>query len=273
QRRRHRGEPRPRRVLAAGPGLRRTQVPRPVGGRAQLAARLGRLPGRHCGDPARRVRSRADHTASGQAGRRPHGIPPGAVPRRGRSALVPPRDPHRPGARRPRAGAPFRDARLTARRGARHRCDGAAGADPAAPARGAPRPGAGALRPAGSARPRPRDHRDRMSPAQPPTPPEPAPAPLPSPDAPTPESPAPPDEHPHAVPSGRRSGLGAVLQEEEFSAADAIGGPRGIVESVLPTLLFVVLFVLTRSVMIAGITATAVVLVLLVARILQRESP
>ena len=127
-----------------------------------------------------------------------------------------------------------------------------------------------------------------MSPAQPPTPSEPVPAPLPSPDAPTPESPAPadarhpapeqpadqlPDEHPHALPGRRRSGLGAVLQEEEFSAADAIGGPRGIVESVLPTLLFVVLFVLTRSVMIAGVTATAVVLVLLVARILQRESP
>src|SRR5699024_7389734 len=70
----------------------------------------------------------------------------------------------------------------------------------------------------------------------------------------------------------RRSGLGAVLQEEEFSVADAIGGPRGIIESVLPTLLFVVLFVSTRSVMIAAVTATAVVAVLLIARLVQRQS-
>lgn len=70
----------------------------------------------------------------------------------------------------------------------------------------------------------------------------------------------------------RRSGLGAVLQEEEFSVAEAIGGPRGIIESVLPTLLFVVLFVTIRSVTIAAVAATAVVAVLLVARIVQRQS-
>jgi len=70
----------------------------------------------------------------------------------------------------------------------------------------------------------------------------------------------------------RRGGLGAVLQEEEFSVADAIGGPRGILESVLPTLLFVVLFVTTRSVMVAAVAATAVVVVLLIARIVQRQS-
>lgn len=71
----------------------------------------------------------------------------------------------------------------------------------------------------------------------------------------------------------RRSGLGAVLSEDEFSVSDAIGGPRGILESVLPTLLFVVLFVATRSVKIAALSAVAVVLVLLVARIVQRQSP
>lgn len=70
-----------------------------------------------------------------------------------------------------------------------------------------------------------------------------------------------------------RGGLGAVLQEEEFSVSDAIGGPRGIAESVLPTLLFVVLFVATRSVALAAGTAVAVVLVLLIARIVQRQSP
>lgn len=71
----------------------------------------------------------------------------------------------------------------------------------------------------------------------------------------------------------RRAGLGAVLQEEEFSVSDAIGGPRGIAESVLPTLLFVVLFAATQSVMVAGIAAVAVVVVLLIARIVQRQSP
>lgn len=76
----------------------------------------------------------------------------------------------------------------------------------------------------------------------------------------------------HAAAEDRRSGLGAVLQEDEFSVADAIGGPRGILESVLPTLLFVVLFVVTQSVMVAGLAATAVVVVLLIARIVQRQS-
>lgn len=71
----------------------------------------------------------------------------------------------------------------------------------------------------------------------------------------------------------RRGGLGAVLQQEEFSVADAIGGPRGIIESALPTLLFVVLFVSTRSVWIAAIAATIAVLVMLIARIIQRQSP
>lgn len=70
-----------------------------------------------------------------------------------------------------------------------------------------------------------------------------------------------------------RSGLGAVLQEEEFSVSDAIGGKRGIAESVLPTLLFVVLFVATRDVVVAAGAAVVVVVVLLIARLVQRQSP
>ncbi|WP_394214709.1 DUF3159 domain-containing protein [Brachybacterium vulturis] len=100
--------------------------------------------------------------------------------------------------------------------------------------------------------------------------------PVPSPQMPSQDSPS---QQPHSTPDpapngdeARRSGLGAVLQEEEFSVADAIGGPRGIIESVLPTLLFVVLFVSTRSVMIAAVAATAAVAVLLIARIVQRQS-
>lgn len=71
----------------------------------------------------------------------------------------------------------------------------------------------------------------------------------------------------------RRSGLGGVLQREEFSVRDAIGGPRGIVESVLPTLLFIMLFVLTRSVPVASVAAVVVVAVLFTARLIQRQSP
>ena len=68
-------------------------------------------------------------------------------------------------------------------------------------------------------------------------------------------------------------GLGGVLRQEEFSVADAIGGPRGIIESALPTLLFIVLFVATGSVTVASVTAVAVVAVFLLVRIVQRQSP
>lgn len=87
-------------------------------------------------------------------------------------------------------------------------------------------------------------------------------------------TPPPSEEHGRrAAGPPRRTGLGAVLSEDEFSVSDAIGGPRGILESVLPTLLFVVLFVATRSVKVAALSAVAVVLVLLLARLVQRQSP
>ena len=69
------------------------------------------------------------------------------------------------------------------------------------------------------------------------------------------------------------SGLGAVLQGEEFSVAEAIGGPRGVAESVVPTLLFIVLYVATGSVLLSSSTAVAAVAVALILRIVQRQSP
>lgn len=73
---------------------------------------------------------------------------------------------------------------------------------------------------------------------------------------------------------GRRArGLGGVLRQEEFSVRDAVGGPRGVAESVAPTLLFVVLVVVTRSVAVAAIVAVAVVVLALVVRLVQRQSP
>lgn len=73
--------------------------------------------------------------------------------------------------------------------------------------------------------------------------------------------------------AARRGGLGGVLGQEQFSVGEAIGGPRGIIESVLPTLLFIVLFVITRSVQVASITAVAAVAVFFLARLIQRQSP
>lgn len=72
----------------------------------------------------------------------------------------------------------------------------------------------------------------------------------------------------------RRSATGAASQlgREDFSVRDAVGGPRGIVESVLPTLLFIVLFVATRDLRIAGGAAVAAVVVALLARLIQRQS-
>ncbi|HIY24872.1 MAG TPA: DUF3159 domain-containing protein [Candidatus Brachybacterium merdigallinarum] len=68
-------------------------------------------------------------------------------------------------------------------------------------------------------------------------------------------------------------GLGGMLRSEEFSVADAIGGPRGIAESVVPTLVFVTLYVITRSVLIASVSAVAVVVLALIVRLVQRQSP
>lgn len=89
------------------------------------------------------------------------------------------------------------------------------------------------------------------------------------------QSPAPQDPG-SGGPGARRPaarGLGGMLQQEEFSVAQAIGGPRGAVESVAPTLVFVVLYVATRSIPIAAITAVAVVVLALLVRLVQRQNP
>ena len=70
-----------------------------------------------------------------------------------------------------------------------------------------------------------------------------------------------------------RGGLGGVLSEDQFSVRQAVGGPRGVAESVVPTLLFVVLFVITRSVAVSAIAAVAVVVLALVLRLVQRQNP
>ena len=48
----------------------------------------------------------------------------------------------------------------------------------------------------------------------------------------------------------KRTGLGALADAgdaDDFSVIDAIGGPRGVVESMLPGVVFVVMFVITSD--------------------------
>ena len=64
-------------------------------------------------------------------------------------------------------------------------------------------------------------------------------------------------------------GMRAVLAED-FSFADAIGGVRGLVESVAPGLVFVVVYLLSYQLVPALVAALAVALVLVLVRLAQR---
>lgn len=64
-----------------------------------------------------------------------------------------------------------------------------------------------------------------------------------------------------------------VLAEDEFSVAAAVGGVRGMVESALPGLVFVVLFVLTRELVPALVASAAIAVVAVVVRLVQRTPP
>ena len=68
---------------------------------------------------------------------------------------------------------------------------------------------------------------------------------------------------------GRARGVRA-LAGQEFSVADAIGGVRGLVESVAPGLVFVVVYVATTNLPWALWTSVAAALVAVAARLVQR---
>lgn len=70
---------------------------------------------------------------------------------------------------------------------------------------------------------------------------------------------------------GKRSGM-ASLANEDFSVIDAIGGPRGVLESVLPGVVFVVLFVATRDLHLTVMVAAALAVIQVIVRMLQRQS-
>lgn len=74
-----------------------------------------------------------------------------------------------------------------------------------------------------------------------------------------------------AVVDDAASGAGMrSLTADEFHPLDSIGGIRGLLESMLPGLVFVVAYVATRSLMTSLVASSAVALVAVVARLIQR---
>lgn len=72
--------------------------------------------------------------------------------------------------------------------------------------------------------------------------------------------------------SRRPSGL-ATINADRFDASAAVGGPRGIAEAVVPTLVFVVVLVFAPHALAVAVGASlAVSAVALVVRLLQRQS-
>ena len=57
-----------------------------------------------------------------------------------------------------------------------------------------------------------------------------------------------------------------------FSVIDSIGGIRGIIESMLPGLLFVICFVITRNVQTTVIVAAVIAVLQVAVRLIQKQS-
>ena len=73
-----------------------------------------------------------------------------------------------------------------------------------------------------------------------------------------------------ATPPSR--GISAILGED-FSIEDAIGGKRGLAESVIPGLVFVVVYLASTSLGAALVASVAVALAAVVVRLVQRGQP
>lgn len=79
----------------------------------------------------------------------------------------------------------------------------------------------------------------------------------------------------------KRIGLGALAGAgdnagggvgEDFSVIEAIGGPRGVVESMLPGVVFVVLFIATNDLNLTIGVSAALAVIQVLARLVQRQS-
>lgn len=78
---------------------------------------------------------------------------------------------------------------------------------------------------------------------------------------------------PDDQPAAPRAGKGiASLASDDFSVLQSVGGVRGIVESVLPELAFLVLYLVTRDLMLTIVVSLVLCAVMLVARLLQRQT-
>ncbi len=79
------------------------------------------------------------------------------------------------------------------------------------------------------------------------------------------------------TPAGRptpRGGLASLARSdaEDFSVIEAIGGPRGIVESLLPGLVFVVMFIITSNLQLTVIVSAVLAGLQVLVRLAQRQS-
>ena len=72
------------------------------------------------------------------------------------------------------------------------------------------------------------------------------------------------------APAGSGRDRLSQLTSKQFSLAEAVGGVRGLVESVLPGLVFVVVFIITRSLVPPLVAALSVTAVLIVVRLATR---
>ena len=75
--------------------------------------------------------------------------------------------------------------------------------------------------------------------------------------------------------SRKRTGLGALAEtgdSDDFSVIDAIGGPRGVIESMLPGVVFVVLFVITSNLHLTIAVSAVLAVLQVIARLIQRQS-
>lgn len=72
----------------------------------------------------------------------------------------------------------------------------------------------------------------------------------------------------------KRTGMAslAAAGDDDFSVIDAIGGPRGVVESMLPGVVFVVLFVVTSNLNLTIIVSAVLAVAQVIVRLIQRQS-
>jgi hypothetical protein len=71
----------------------------------------------------------------------------------------------------------------------------------------------------------------------------------------------------------RQSALAQAAKGETFSVAEAVGGPRGAVEAILPGLLFVVVFTVARDLQTALVAAVGASVLAVLARVVTRSNP